>query len=261
MKSQINQVKCGFTLILAFLKAISLLLFITTCGDNKEDDFPLLSPVSTYRIDIPETSDLCFGSTKDILYTVSDNNSKVYKITTRGNVLSELQYIGNDLEGVCYVDNQFIYVAEERLRRIVKLDLQGINLGQKDLPVENNIENNGIEGISYATFNQHFYIVNETNPGLLIETDKNLNFINDYPLTFANDYSGICVDNINQNLWILSDLSASVNQCNMQGVLIKSYAIAVNNPEGIAYNPSDSILYIVSDLESRLYKFDLKMKK
>ncbi|MFN8254546.1 MAG: SdiA-regulated domain-containing protein [Bacteroidales bacterium] len=253
--------KCGFTSILIIVIAISLFLIISECGGKKEGDLPLLSPVATYKIDIPETSDLCFGSTKDILYTVSDNTGKVYKINITGKVLAEFQYTGNDLEGVCFVDNNFVYVAEERLRRIIKLDSQGIYLGQKDIPVENNIENNGIEGISFATFNQHFYIVNETNPGLLIETDKNLNFIKDYPLTFANDYSGICVDNINQNLWILSDLSASVNQCNMQGELIKSYGIPVNNPEGIAYNPGDSLLYIVSDLESRLYKFDLKMNK
>ncbi|MGE0079408.1 MAG: SdiA-regulated domain-containing protein [Bacteroidales bacterium] len=255
-KSQLSVTNCGFLLKFIVLQ-ILLGLFICSCGEQSDDNIPLLSPTEYYDLGIPETSDLCFGSSTDILYTVSDNTTKVYKITTKGRKLSELAYTGNDLEGVCYVDGQYIYVAEERLRKIVKLDLQGNVLDQKTIPVEVNSENEGLEGISYATFCSRFYIINEMNPELLIETDKNLNVLNEYPLTFANDYSGICVDNINQNLWILSDMSATVNKCTMQGELIESYRIPVSNPEGIAYDPSSKILYVVSDSEARLYVFNL----
>lgn len=218
----------------------------------------MLTPEAVYAVNIPETSDLSFGSSTDILYTVSDRTAKVYKITTQGKVLSELSYTGSDLEGVCYVGNQFLYVAEERLRTIIKLDLQGNQLEQKAIPVEKNDENQGIEGISYAIFNQHFYILNEKNPALLIETDENLNVLKSYTLSFANDYSGICVDNVNQQLWIVSDESASITKCTMKGELIESYRIPVSNPEGIAFDPENNEVYVISDTEARLYLFKIK---
>ena len=257
MESQFSVKNCGFISLLFFVPVLSFLLFAISCKKNKEDSLTMLDPVAVYSVNIPETSDLSFGSTADILYTVSDRTAKVYKITTQGKILSELQYTGNDLEGVSYAGNQFLYVTEERSRTVIKLDLQGNIIEQKAIPVEINDENQGLEGISFATFNKHFYIVNESNPGLLIEMDENLNVIENYPLTFANDYSGICVDNENQQLWIVSDESASVTKCTMKGELIESYRIAVSNPEGIAFNPETKELFIISDSEARLYVFKI----
>jgi len=259
MKSQLLNRSCGFISNQSWLVVFCLIILFVSCGQRNDDNFLLLKPVDVYDIDIPETSDLCFGSTTDILYTVSDNTAKVYKISTKGRILAELQYTGNDLEGVCYVNNQFIYIAEERLREIIKLDLQGNTIEQKVIPVDIEEENNGLEGIAYATFCNRFYIINEMNPGQLIETDNNLNVLNSYPLSFADDYSGICVDNVNQNLWIVSDLSATVNKCTMQGELIESFHIPVYNAEGIAYDAQNNKLYIISDADSRLYYFDLNI--
>jgi len=256
-KSQPGKTNCGFASIKFILSAFSILLLTGACSKQKSDNLTLLSPLEVYSVNIPETSDLSFGSYADILYTVSDRTAKAYKITTKGKVLSELSYTGSDLEGICYVENQFIYVAEERLRKIIRLDLQGNQIGEKTIPVEINDENQGLEGISYATSNKHFYILNEKNPGLLIETDENLNVLKSFPLSFASDYSGVCVDNVNQQLWIVSDESASVTKCTMKGELIESYRIPVSNPEGIAFDPMSNKLYIISDVESRLYLFQI----
>ncbi|MDO9254344.1 MAG: SdiA-regulated domain-containing protein [Bacteroidales bacterium] len=256
-KSQAGKTNCGFASIKFILSAFSILLLTAACSKQKSDNRTLLSPLEVYSVNIPETSDLSFGSSADILYTVSDRTAKVYKITTKGRVLSELSYTGSDLEGVCYDGNQFLYVAEERMRKIIKLDLQGNQVGEKAIPVDINDENQGLEGISFATFNKHFYILNETNPGLLIETDEYLNVLKSYPLSFASDYSGICVDNENQQLWIVSDESESVTKCTLKGELIESYRIPVSNPEGIAFNPVNNDLYVISDTEARLYLFNI----
>lgn len=256
-KSQSGKTNCGFASFKLILPTLLVLLFTYACSKHKNDNLVQLSLNEVYSVNIPETSDLSFGSSTDILYTVSDRTAKVYKITTKGKVLSELSYSGSDLEGVTYAGNQFLYVAEERFRKIIKLDLQGNQVNEKAIPVEINDENQGLEGISYATFNSHFYILNEKNPGLLIETDENLNVLKSYPLSFASDYSGICVDNVNQQLWIVSDESASVTKCTMKGELIESYHIPVSNPEGIAFNPTNNDLYIISDTEARLYLFKI----
>jgi len=255
-KSQLLKSNCGF-FSRNILLASCLLLLVHSCGNRKDDNLTMLSPVASYDIDIPETSDLCFGFSTDILYTVSDNTAKAYKISTKGRVLSELQYTGSDLEGICYVDNQFIYVVEERLREICKLDLQGNLISQKVIPIDQNEENEGLEGIAFAPFNQHFYIINEMNPDLLVETDKELNVLSYYPLSFANDYSGICVDNSKQELWIVSDMSATVNRCSMTGELIENFRIPVYNAEGIAFDSQNGIIYVVSDAESKLYVFSI----
>jgi len=260
MESQLFMNNCGFISLQFLVAAISLMVLVSSCGKPKDDNLAQLAPLEVYAVNIPETSDLSFGSSTDILYTVSDRTAKVYKITTKGKVLSELKYTGSDLEGVCYFENQNIYVAEERLRKIIQLDLQGNQIGEKAIPVEITDENQGLEGISFARFNRHFYILNETNPALLIETDENLNMVKNYPLSFAQDYSGICVDNVNQELWIVSDVSASVNKCTMKGELIESYRIPVTNAEGIAYNPLTNDLYIISDSEARLYLFKINNK-
>jgi uncharacterized protein YjiK len=257
MESQLSTNNCGFISIWTFFPVLTFLLLANACSKDKKDSLTVLDPVAVYTVNVPETSDLCFGATTDILYTVSDRTAKVYKITSQGKVLSELPFTGSDLEGVFCLANQFLYVVEERLRLVYKLDLQGNILGQKTIPVENNDENQGLEGITYAAFNKHFYILNEKNPALLIETDEDLNVLKSYPIEFSSDCSGICVDNINQQLWIVSDEEATVNQCTMQGELVKSYRIPVSNPEGIAFDPEGNKLYVISDAEARLYLFEL----
>ena len=250
----------GFASIPAGLSVLCLLLAFGACRQKKDDNLLLLSPTDIYKINIAETSDLCLDPSISILYTVSDNTGKVYKLTTNGRVLSALSYTGGDLEGVTIDEDKNVYIAEERLRKIIKLDALGNEIYQKTIPVEINNENNGLEGVAYASFNNHFYIINEMNPSVLIETDKSLNKLYEYQLTFANDYSGICVDNTNQKLWILSDMSATVNICTLQGELIESYRIPVTNPEGIAYDPQSNKLYIISDSESKLYVFTINTK-
>jgi uncharacterized protein YjiK len=246
--------KFGNKIFIIFL--ISILSYSCSKSDEFKTDIKILKQIESYSLDIKEPSDLCFGSSTGTLYTVSDNTCKVYKITTTGKIIAELNYTGQDLEGVTFVDNQNLYIAEERFRQIVKLDLQGNELMRRDIPVEINDINSGLEGISYSTFNNHFYILNEKTPGVLIETDQNLNVLDTYTLSFANDYSGICVDNKNNELWIVSDESASVFRCTLKGVVIESYSIAVYNAEGIAVDSENKKIYIVSDSRAKLYIFN-----
>ena len=255
-KLQFNLNDCGFALKSVFLLGFCGLLLGSACTKRSDDNLQLLSPIETYRLSVKEPSDLCFDPVSGILYTVSDNTCKVYKLSTKGKVFAELNYTGNDLEGVTLDEDQHVYVAEERLRNIVKLDMQGNEIERKKITVETNVENEGLEGISYNSLNRHFYIINERNPAVLIETDEYFNILNNYQLSFADDYSGICVDNKNQQLWIVSDMSATVNKCNLQGQLIESYRIPVANAEGIALDVDNNKLYVVSDSEAVLYIFN-----
>jgi uncharacterized protein YjiK len=256
-KPQPSQNGCGFKQKIYILFFSVIILFCLSCSEKTGDDTVGLIPIDVIKLGIPEPSDLCFGPGNQILYTVSDNTAKVYKITIQGKILQTLPYVGNDLEGVCYVNDQFLFIAEERYRKIVKLDLQGNKISEASIPVEINDLNSGLEGISYNPVNKCFYILNEVNPGLLIVTDENFNVLKKQTLSFAGDYSGICVDVQNQELWILSDVSATVNKCTLEGQLIEKFKLPINNPEGIALDAENHLLYIVSDQEATLYKFQL----
>jgi len=257
VKPQPLQNGCGFKSIIPFFFLSAIFTLSQGCSKTTGDDTVGLVPIETIKLGIPEPSDLCIGPDSQILYTVSDNTAKVYKITVQGKILQTLPFVGNDLEGVCYVNDQFLFVAEERYRKIVKLDLQGNQLSEASIPVEINDSNSGLEGISYNPVNKCFYILNEVNPGLLIVTDENFNVLKKQTLSFAGDYSGICVDVSKQELWILSDVSATANRCNLEGQLIEKFKLPINNPEGIALDTANHLLYIVSDQEGILYKFQL----
>jgi len=246
----------GFKLVISTM-FLFLLIGCNCCTKQEKNLLPILLPDAVYKLAVKEPSDLCFGSSTDILFTVSDNTAQVYKITNTGKVLEALKYIGSDLEGVTYAKNQFLYVAEERLRSIEQVDLQGNLISHYDVPVENNDENSGLEGITYNAVNNCFYILNEINPGLLIITNEQLNILKEIKLKFADDYSGICIDEKSQELWIVSDLSATVSRCTLNGELIDQFRIPVNNPEGIAVDTRTRKMFIVSDREARLYQFTI----
>lgn len=246
----------GFKLLIS----ITILLHLfgcSGCSNREESHFTILQPDAVDKLEVKEPSDLCFGSTTDILYTVSDNTAQIYKLNTRGQILETLKYTGSDLEGVVQVNNQFIYAVEERLRDVEQLDLQGNHVAHFKIAVENRDDNAGLEGIAYNSVNKCFYLLNEQNPGLLIIADEQFNILKEKRLEFADDYSGICIDEISQELWIVSDLSATVNRCNLDGDPIEQFRIPVSNPEGIAVDIRKHKLYVVSDREARLYSFTI----
>lgn len=226
--------------------------------DPISDSAPELKPVASYELDIIEPSDLYYDATEKILLTVSDCKSKIYKISFTGVILSDIETDITNMEGICYGKNRSMCVVDELARSVMVTDSMGktISLYEISIPVED--ANSGLEGIAYAPFNDHYYLINEQNPDLLIETDSEFSQLATYHLSFAEDYSGICVDNKNRHLWIVSDISETITRCDMKGNPIATFNISVKNVEGIAYNPETKDLYLVSDSKSKLYLYSLK---
>ena len=98
-------------------------------------------------------------------------------------------------------------------------------------------------------------MLNEKNPGLLLELDSNGKILKETNLRFASDYSGIFHDELNDQLWILSDQSRTINRSRTDGVLIESFNINVTQAEGIAVNSTEQLIYVVSDATENLYVF------
>jgi len=212
-----------------------------------------LELISSDKINVSEASGLTINATGSTLYSVSDNTSNIYELATDGTVIKEYVYNGNDVEGISMVSINKMLLVEERTKEIVEYDLISKNYIKHKIIYSNNDSNNGLEGIAMNLNDNTIFILNEKNPGLLMRLRSDFSIIESYNLDFASDYSGIFYDKDLNILWILSDESKTINKCSLKGDLIKSYPISVTKAEGIAV--TNNAIYVVSDLNSTLYKF------
>ncbi len=242
-----------------------LLTLISSCKKDNGGDIPpieepgKLEQISEFSLEITEPSGLSFGPTGNTLLMVSDNTNKVYETDLEGSVISELTYIGLDLEGVTYnTDEHYIAVVEERARQIVFLSYpEGVEKERFDITTGGNTDNKGLEGVSYNTNNNAYYIVNEDVPGEMIVWSKLHGHISKTEMHFASDYSAIFVDTKNAQLWIVSDESAALYKCDYNAEVLKKYALPNTKFEGIAVDVEQQLVYLVNDKTFKLFVFKI----
>ena len=97
--------------------------------------------------------------------------------------------------------------------------------------------------------------------GLLIKYSIDNNAKTQVKLSFALDYSGIYYNNLSDKLWIVSDESRTLTQCTLNGTKIFSYQLPISGVEGIVVNDEETIAYVVSDPNNKLYKLDLTIEQ
>ena len=217
-----------------------------------------LNLIQSYAIDIHEPSGLCFNYDKTALYTVNDPpNNKIYKMNLAGETIKELSYVGNDLEGITFdYRDSTLWIVEESLFQLVHIDTNGNLINNIQIQFSAN-GNNGFEGVTFNSQNNRFYILNEKNPGMLLEIDTNFNIISQTVLTFANDYSGIFFDDNSNNFFIVSDESQKLFIWNKTTGVIADINIGKEKIEGITFNSETNYLYFVSDSKEKLYIYEL----
>ena len=212
---------------------------------------------SSFQLTIPEPSGLAFSSSKDALYTVSDKNGGIYKISFTGDVIEKIPSGAHDLEGIAIdKSNGDIWVVEEKQQRIFRISKDGRILNKiSDIHIKTK-DNSGFEGIA---INDHLlYILVEKNPGILIVYNISLKTWEKYKLSFADDYSGIDFDNTDNTLWIVSDESKTLNHCNLDGTLIESQKIDVSQAEGVVVDRENGIAWIIDDAGHKLHRIRIK---
>ncbi len=234
---------------------IFLPLVTTSCDRSSVEEVKKLKPIKTYSLKISEPSDLSLN--KEKLWTVSDRNSIVYKTNLKGEIEFSFKIKGTDLEGITIFDDSLIAVALEISRTIVITDLNGNEISRTTLEI-NGSKNSGLEGITYNSSTGHFYLVNEKDPALLIETDKNLKEIRRKQIKKVRDLSGVSYSQKEDCLWLLSDEDRKIIKSSLDGDFIEEFKINVQQPEGIAVDDKNDLIYIVSDKEAKLYIYKLE---
>ena len=240
-------------LIRIFFYAVIIIFY--SCTEKEANNIlkDSLELIASYNINVKEPSGLTIDKSGTVLYTVSDNTGKIYKLSTDGILLKIYDFQGDDLEGVSVYKNNKLLLAEERMKQVVEYNLTTLSSIRHSIDYENNEANSGIEGLTYKENDGTTFILNEKNQGKLIRLRADFSVIAEYNLNFASDYSGVFYDSTTNNLWILSDQNKTLNKCTLMGALIEKYSVNINQPEGIAI--SDDKIFIVSDAESKLYVY------
>lgn len=239
---------------------VIIALFIVSCikYDNPyETQSTEIELIEKFSINVEEPSGLAIDAEKGVLYTVSDNTNNVYKITKQGKILQEYQINADDLEGICIFGSNLL-LANERSKQLISYNILSQSSTVYSINYTNTSENSGFEGVTYNEKQKTIYVINEKQPGELLELDLNFVVKKITQLNFANDYSGIFYDSQNDYLWIVSDESSTINKCYTNGDLIKSYKINVTKCEGIAIDSETGYIYLVSDSDAEMYVYKIK---
>jgi uncharacterized protein YjiK len=228
--------------------------------ESNSDNSNLLKTERTYSLDIAELSGLFYAG-NGILYTVSDNTGKVYKINTTGTILEVLPFSGIDLEAVTIdFTNNVMYVSNEKTWQISKLSLGGELISNYDVELAHTDNNSGIEGLAINSLNGNLLALNEKNPGVILEYNQAMTLIRTIALDFAADYSDIFIGLDSDEMWILSDESQEIFRCDLNANVIEQYVININKPEGIAVDYIHKKIYIVSDSYKKLHQYGMPEK-
>lgn len=238
--------------------ALSLIIFlIPSCDRDGKHLNSIITSIGVQSISVPEPSGLDITYDRSGFWTVSDENSSIYRLDSEGNVVQTITIDGFDLEGITVIDEEKIAVVLERSRELLILDNDGNELQRKRLPLEGE-PNSGLEGISYNSENGHFYLLNEKKPSLLIELDEQLEMISMDTLNFSKDVSGIFYDDVDKVLWIVSDESQLVVKLDMNRKPVALMSVDIVQPEGITIDHTGKRLYIVSDNKETLHVYSIK---
>lgn len=235
-----------------------LCFLMLTCNKSNSTDSPKdknqLSIISTHLLALSEPSGLAINATGTVLWTVTNDPERIYKLDIKGNPIDTLNYRGDDLEGIAYdPSDTTLWVVEEKRREIVHLDINGNILLRQKINLGGPL-NSGPEGICLDAAG-NIYVLNEKEPGLFLELNTDLSIKKMYPLSFADDYSGLAYNREKNCFWIISDQDESLYLWSREKGVLEEYSLPFSKAEGIAFNEAEKRLYIVSESLKKLYVF------
>lgn len=208
------------------------------------------------RINIKEPSALSLSADKKSLWSVSDSNGSLYSLDFNGKILSEVRTNLSDLEGIiAHEDLSGFCVVEERVRNVVCLDANGKAISKNSVAISG-ASNSGLEGITFNSDNQSFYVVNEKDPTIILELDRDFNILTKKPVTFAKDLSDVFYDEHEKKLWVLSHESQKAFRLDQNFQVDLSINLrGVVQAEGLVIDSANRKAYVVSDKDSLFYSF------
>jgi len=220
--------------------------------DNSKSDGhpPKLHAIDDHKLHVDEPSDLTLAA--DRLYTVSDAHSKIYGLSDDGDVDSEIDIDGHDLEALTFdpQTGEFV-IADESKARVWHIDASGTRRDPIDI-ADAEDGNSGIEGLTYDD-EHHLVIGKEKDPARVFVYDGTTE-IDRKKLGWISDLSALAWHD--GHLWVLSDEDRALFEVNADYEVEVAWRLPIDKPEGLAFY--GSYVYVCSDSEQRIYVFDLE---
>lgn len=245
-----------------------LLLFLGSAPLSAASEPPLynsLRLLSVQALPVIDPSGLALHSDPNYLWTVSDEPmGEIFRITTSGQIVEVLPYMGEDMEGITYdPQTDTLWILEERARLMKQIDRQGNVLQTRSLNIGQPNENDGPEGIALNLLNRHFFVANEKNPRVIMELNPELDIIRTTFINFAEpftitDISGLFHEPLRNELWVLSDESRKIVVTDTDLQPLYHFDLDILKPEGIAVDFAGRRVYVVCDAQNRLYTYKLE---
>ncbi len=240
-------------------------------------------------------SDLALSTDHKSLWTVSDKTKAIFKLNLKGELqFSESFFVdAYDLEGVTInssgdtlyttnEDNNEVIAIDIKTRKIIKKRplsaMKGFDSIRKFFPEIP--DNKGLEGITFKTGSDRIYVIKESQPGLLIELDTDLETIQHARLLNQSngftepdtpqkklDFSGLSYDPSSDLFWIISDKGRCIFIYDWnKDLVIQTFKLSykegtknktIRKAEGVAIDRIGRRLYVVSEKDAVLYIFEL----
>ena len=245
---------------------------------------------------LKEPSGLTLSHEENALWTISDDTKKIFNLSLTGDLRKNRSFKISDknLEGIALDPTcEFLLTVKEPVNEIIKIKVDSQEVvGRHRLAdmagydavkhyFTGGDKNKGLEGITWNKETGTIFVMKEKVPGLLVEVSSDLQTIlNHQVLNDKNgfcdsevgpdtlDFSDICYDQSRDRFWIVSDKARrlflydwndnKVIQSATLGYGINGEYREIKKAEGVTIDLDANRLYVVSDVEARLYVFDIR---
>ncbi|NUM72693.1 MAG: SdiA-regulated domain-containing protein [Ignavibacteriaceae bacterium] len=243
----------SFFLIFGIVALFSVILwFVLSDLTEKKSDAVFI------ELAIKEPSGLVIEDDTGFMWVISDKDGHIAKINGLGEIVEEMYVKDADYEGITLVDDSTLCIVKEKRGELVFISKKTGEVLRVHAQKLFRDAKSGIEGITFDTKRNQYYLVKEKDPGLLVTLDSALNVMSIDTLKYASDYSDIFYDKKADCLWISSDEDEVIFKCDINGKPERKIKTDIPKVEGISVNYKEKRIYFVSDELNGLFYLPLK---
>ena len=205
-------------------------------------------------------SGICLAPDGSGFIAASDRGG-VYKVSFSGEATPlyvETYGFGLDCEGVTLdpATGDVYFVLEREKQEVRRVRAPEYSESEVLAVIDEGTFNSGLEAITWMG-DGTLMVGNQANPCLLLRlsaTDGSI--ISRREITGGiTDISDLCYDSVRNALWIADSETRTINLCDLQGNVQKSYSVSfIDNGEGLYVDRERQCIWVSDDTTANIYK-------
>jgi uncharacterized protein YjiK len=206
-------------------------------------------------------SGICLAPDGSGFIAASDRGG-VYRVSFSGEAthlyVENEGFSGLDCEGVTLdpATGDIYFVLERNKQQVCRLSAPEYSEYEVLATIDEESFNSGLEAITWMG-DGTLMVGNQANPCLLLRvsaTDGSI--LSRTQITEGiTDISDLCYDSVRNALWIADSETKTINLCDLQGKVLKSYSMSfVDNGEGLYVDRERQCIWVSDDTYAQIYK-------